>query len=428
VKLLLWGIALLCLLAFLGPLHAAEEIPVLDLRDFKAKLITENLRALHEQLWMLDGAVGRAAMISLQWDADYSGRAISLAAIRAARRGVRVQIIIDAAHIRNSKQARLLAAMAHEGVEVYLFRPVIKAPLRANQRIHDKAIWVRHRDGKIYFKLGGRNKTDHFLLDPTTFDVDLLLVLDELQGQLVFDQQFAPEFQDKDLVRIGPEYIGKFWGAQLHEELREMEIADDFVRHLKPRKKDSVEVDVSHAVFARNRNGKATATHLIETLFRSAKKVINAANAYLIPDRELRDTLSDRLKNKVRMRFFSNSKTSTPHSMVPRLMEPAVDGLIDQGLELFLRNEGEVHAKAAEVDGQVFVVSSINIDPRSEFSDSQNALIVDSPVLAMQFREVLDEQIGGGEYASSNETDHFKGIRFGDRCLRLLLRPVRRFF
>lgn len=409
---------------------AKHDYGSLEITDFSAQLLTGNLRSLAENLRVLNKAVGHAAIATFEWSNDNAGRATALAAIRAARRGVRVVVLVDGLVLRNPERLRLMQAMRREGVEIYEFHPIFRSGLKAFKRMHEKAVYAIMPDGRVVMILGGRNKGDHYLVEEGTFDVDVRITIDRAQGEKLYIKQFDA------LLRSGATFKWdgyKGYSDLDHEkELLKMMEADDFIYDLIKtglhRSASHPEVPVKWGLFVRNRGGKPTLTRTIEAAIAGAKKSVMLANAYFIPEPRLEKVLAQKLAEEVQIAAFTNSFQSTHHTNVVRLMETAVDTLMPAGLALFLRKEGELHAKTTKVDGRVLIVGAANLDGRSEHSDTQNGLVLDSRELAGQFDTEVSNQLVRGEY---NHIDgRIPGFRPMDRCMRLLLGlgPIRKAF
>jgi putative cardiolipin synthase len=59
-------------------------------------------------------------------------------------------------------------------------------------------------------------------------------------------------------------------------------------------------------------------------------------------------------------------------------------------LGMFGSSFGRLHAKTAVVDGRTVFIGSMNLDPRSAFLNTEMGVLVDSPELAAQVRELFE--------------------------------------
>ncbi|MEN8127022.1 MAG: phospholipase D family protein [Planctomycetota bacterium] len=127
------------------------------------------------------------------WDDDAVGQMLFMELLRAARRGVKVRIILDQFGTYVSPETMARMATAHENLDIQFFRPVMKkgckSPTREIgslitnpkcliKRMHNKLFVVDRRIGIV----GGRN------IQNTYYD---------------YDSRFC--FKDLDILVVGPE-------------------------------------------------------------------------------------------------------------------------------------------------------------------------------------------------------------------------------
>lgn len=147
-----------------------------------------------EEALLLRLHLARAAKESIDiqtfiWRDDPVSRAFFLELLEAARRGVRVRILVDGLNPMGEPEILRAMASAHANLEISLFRPLSKAilpsrltwvrsilfrPRRVNRRMHNKLMLVDGHAGLI----GGRNVQDKYYdLNPDMIfkDRDLLL-------------------------------------------------------------------------------------------------------------------------------------------------------------------------------------------------------------------------------------------------------------
>lgn len=110
--------------------------------------IDRNADALLWRLRLIEAARERIVLTTFDFRDDRSGQDIMAALLHAARRGVRVQILVDGMNgtlwLPGSAHFQELAAQ--EGVEVKLYNPLtLLRPWRNNYRMHTKAILVGDR-------------------------------------------------------------------------------------------------------------------------------------------------------------------------------------------------------------------------------------------------------------------------------------------
>lgn len=143
------------------------------------------------------------------WANDESGRLIFLELLKAARRGVKVRIIVDQITVAEDPDLLARLAVAHVNLEIGFYNPTVyrgqTTPLtvatgtlfsfrRTNQRMHNKVFVV---DGKIGI-LGGRNIENKY-----------------------FDFNPVYTFKDRDVIIMGPavkqmnESFNRYWNDKI---------------------------------------------------------------------------------------------------------------------------------------------------------------------------------------------------------------------
>ena len=62
------------------------------------------------------------------------------------------------------------------------------------------------------------------------------------------------------------------------------------------------------------------------------------------------------------------------------------------------RSQARLHAKAAVIDGRTLFIGSMNLDPRSERTNTEVGLVIDSPQLAQTVRGLARDALASGAY------------------------------
>lgn len=155
------------------------------------------------------------------WEADDSGIFVFAELLAAARRGVRVRLLIDDLSLRKNAEYVAYIATVHPNIELRQYNPVasqISANVlqlfkgyvlefgNVNQRMHTKAFIV---DGRLGIA-GGRNYSDEY-----------------------FDRGAKRSFKDRDLLVAGPvagamtQVFEDFWRFELSVRSRDMKDVRD---------------------------------------------------------------------------------------------------------------------------------------------------------------------------------------------------------
>ncbi|MCL5061240.1 MAG: phospholipase D-like domain-containing protein [Candidatus Thermoplasmatota archaeon] len=131
----------------------------------------------------IDAAHAEVHLETYIFNADPSAEAVRDALVRAARRGVRVRLLIDGVGSRGLP-ADWLDALKAAGVGVLVYRPLAggwRSNPRSLRRLHRKLAVI---DARIAF-VGGMNLIDDF--EPVRFDAPRLDFSVEVQGPLLAD-------------------------------------------------------------------------------------------------------------------------------------------------------------------------------------------------------------------------------------------------
>ena len=148
---------------------------------------------------------------------------------------------------------------------------------------------------------------------------------------------------------------------------------------------------------------------VIQNLIGAAKRELLIANAYVIPDQEMIDTLRALTARGVTVRILTNSLATTDVPAVNSHYKQWRRPLIEAGVELHeVRPDAALkataadtapisssymglHAKAIVLDRERVFVGSMNLDPRSAEVNSEMGLVVESPGLGRIAADALDE-------------------------------------
>jgi putative cardiolipin synthase len=93
----------------------------------------------------------------------------------------------------------------------------------------------------------------------------------------------------------------------------------------------------------------------------------------------------------VSVRIATNSLSSTDNLFPQAAYVGKKRSLVRRGVELWeYQGPACLHAKAAVIDGETVIVGSFNLDPRSEFLNSEVALMAKDRTLAAVLTSIMD--------------------------------------
>ena len=391
--------------------------------------------------------LARRAEVSLDiqyyvFENDETGRLMLRAMRDAARRGVRVRLLLDDLYT-GASESLLLAFAAHENVEVRLFNPFCCARSqgpaarflasasdwsRVNHRMHNKlfvadgamaVIGGRNIANEYFLRSSGENFVDldaftiGFVVSPLQFLFDrywnskavfplLALAHSDASPQVLralFDEwtgpastPSAPALPANDVLGYGPlsdelelGRLGLIWGE-----------ARVFADH-----PDKPFDDVPGGELAET----SVAYNLFE-MIRTANEEVVISSPYFVPGPLSLAMLRDLRARNVRVVVLTNSLASTDEPAVHVGYGRYRETLLKMGVELselsssrlksnqqhhrFGKSLGRLHAKLVVIDKRHVFIGSMNLDPRSATVNTELGALIESPQLARELRRVID--------------------------------------
>ncbi|MFL9627036.1 phospholipase D family protein [Aeromonas jandaei] len=354
------------------------------------------------------------------WEEDSSGKLLLGELLHAARRGVRVQLLVDDLYAGDN---RFLEMVAHcPGIEVRLFNPFWLRgwrPLallleglftfrRINHRMHNKLLLV---DGKLAL-IGGRNIGDrYFGLDPDAPFVDL-----DLACQGAICEQMAAGF-------------AQFWQSRWSHPIRhllrrrlqpaEIRVVNDFLLTMADPTVAAV-YDLPVSLFDGNEPALAWHNGLAEVWFdrpgkglvsrpvtarqlwrqlADAPSTLRMVTPYLILTRGFRRRLQRLRRQGVVIEILTNSLASTDVPLVHGAYQRHRGWLLRQGIRLCEFDEGQssLHAKLILLGEDRALFGSLNLDPRSLFLNTELMLQLECAPICQQLQAWLLQWQGQDE-------------------------------
>lgn len=389
-----------------------------------AALSLDAAQALAIRLASADLAARSVDVMTYIWSGDRSGRLLAAALAHAARRGVRVRILLDDVNLWG-RDPPWLALDRVPGIEVRIFNPVrtrkpglkrglemLLLALNYNRRMHGK-MWavdgrlalVGGRNlGDVYFGLGqGRRKRN-------VADADLLLTGAGPDGIVAQTAAVFDDFWNAGLaLPIASLWRGKLRALQRHQPAR---------THGPPIPRDP---DAEHAaltaLLARRRaggrltliadpsdkalglrpgprGGRGWLPDLLVPAIAGAERSLVIATPYLVPGRAGLSELTALAGRGVSVTVLTNALAVIDHAIVHGAYRWYRPRLLAAGIRLFEHGDARpsaqmMHAKIALIDDATGFVGSFNFDLRSAWLNTEIGVIFDHPVLLAEVRDWL---------------------------------------
>lgn len=396
-------------------------------------LLNENKQALNWRLALVDNAVRSIDAQYYIWEDDETGNLLLRRLLSAAKRGVRVRLLVDDFPLA-AKSRDLALLNQHPNFELRVYNPgyvrdnllggmvefVVDMEI-LNQRMHNKLFIV---DGQIAI-LGGRNIGNPYfgLSKKYNFrDLDVMVVGEVLPDlSRAFDQYWNSEgaYPTEAMVELR--------SADYSEEVEDS--IDAFLEKkrqllssysIQPRQWEdqitSLEnlLQVGYADYIQDSPiGEQGVSRLVDKIEFGPYEIKNEViiiSPYLIPDEGLLETVDELSENDVRVRILTNSLGSNNHTIAHSHYRKYRKRILETGAVLnefrhdpsqSVRNLVDVspvraefvslHAKVIVADQVLCYVGSLNLDPRGRELNTENGLIIMSEPFVAELSDILNE-------------------------------------
>jgi putative cardiolipin synthase len=372
------------------------------------------------------------------WHNDTTGKILAERVLRAADRGVRVRLLLDDIGAA-ARDGTLLAIDSHPSIEVRLFNPIAARSTkllgmvadfsRGNRRMHNKSFTA---DNQVMI-VGGRNIGDEYFQarpDVDFADLDLLAigpVVGEVSRQ--FDRYWnsplafpitalsraAPGDEDRPRALAG---LRAFVQSRMDGDpaLKPSDLVEDLA-------KGGLAFSYGRARVLADDPAKVLAdtaddaNHLLPALLPEVEALASElvlVTPYFVPGEAGVARLGNLSRRGVIVRVLTNSLASTDVPVVHAGYQKYRRALLDAGIELHElkptatrgaavgpgagvtrhplsgSSRASLHAKALIFDRRALFVGSMNLDPRSLFTNTEIGVVVENPELATAMAEKLD--------------------------------------
>lgn len=326
------------------------------------------------------------------FDFTASGASVAHALARAARRGVRVHLVVDGVGTGRLPQD-WADRLAGAGVQVRVYSPLGPLGLllpRRWRRLHRKLCVV---DGRVLY-CGGINVLDDFY-DPNHgwLAAPRLDFAVRVQGTLV---DYASNVMERLWWRM--QAVHDASQRRLDLALADLRAAAAVQRH--PRRSGAAERGTVYAAFLLRDN--LSHRTRIERAYRRAiaraREEIVIANAYFVPGAKLRRALVLAAQRGVRVHLLLQGRYE--YFMQYHAARPVYGQLLAAGVHIHEYEPSFLHAKVAVIDADGdrpwATVGSSNLDPLSLLLAREANVMVRDAGFARQLRARLVQAMQGG--------------------------------
>jgi cardiolipin synthase A/B len=352
-------------------------------------------RIFPAMLAAIDGAERNVDLMTyVYWKGEIANR-FADAMSAAARRGVRVRLLIDAVGGLQIERG-LVNRMDEAGVHVEWFRkPWVNSPLKQNHRCHRKVLVV---DEEVAFTGG-------------------VGIAEEWCG----DARDPGEWRDTHIEVRGPAVDGlrAAFAQNWAESGRELYDDGDTFRRL-----PQSGTTVAQVVRGSASLGWDDLQSTFRVMLDSATERLSVATAYFAPD----EFFLDRLCQAAQRGVLVDVLLPGPHAdkrVCQLASEAAYDRLTSCGVRVWNFQPTMMHAKIMIVDGVAAVVGSSNFNRRSLDHDEEVVLVaLDSSVVGLLAAD-FDADL---ERSEQIDLTRWRGRSRRQKLLEVATTPLRRFF
>lgn len=431
-----------------GPLATWVQDAIADSATSGYRLLVSGDDAYRARQGSARLALSHICVQTYIWADDHSGRALMSELLRAAKRGVKVYLLLDDMDVRGNDYALALLDQ-HPLISIRLFNPfkfrwsvfhsTVELFFRGSQlnhRMHNKAWLV---DG-LYAVVGGRNIGDaYFEQSPDANFTDLDIALAGAEVGVVersfweyWNHPFAlPIANIKRLRKAAKMWERHPLWQRLHrlpdirrnvaEEARQQTDEGDLNGRAVMQKGDYHWSEKAQFIADDCRKVSQAAglkPGVLEALlfrFARVRQELLIVSPYFVPGKAGVALLTQMAARGVTIRILTNSLASNDvlfaHSGYAKRRRTLLSGgveLYELRAERFDQNRAKppklrlssarasLHAKALVIDGEESYVGSFNLDPRSALINTELGVFVDDKDISEQINSLFNENVAAG--------------------------------
>jgi len=363
----------------------------------RLELLADSEAALRAIIADIDRAQRTCHLEFYIWAAGGTPDEVVDALMRAARRGVRCRVLVDAVGSKEFLRSSRADEMRDSGVEllaglpVGLFRALF---VRLDLRIHRKIVVI---DGEIAYT-GSLNLADarHFKKEAGVGHwVDAMV---RVEGPAV--EALAATFLAD-------------WQIEGSEELEELRRTGDL------KSVDDAGEAVVQVVPTGPRQAPGAIHEMILTTVYSARRELVMTTPYFVPDEALVTALVSAARRGVEVTIVLPEKVDS--WLVSLASGSNIEDLLDAGVRIVRYREGLLHTKAVTVDRSIGLIGSVNLDMRSFWLNFEITLFVYDTEFAARLHDMQMEYARASEPIEPAKWKQ-RGLprRFAENFVRLL--------
>lgn len=408
-------------------------------------VLFEPTKALATRLQLIERAQDTLDIQYYIWDNDKVGALALEAILRAADRGVKVRLLVDDNNSKGLEPA-FRTLTQHPNIQVRVFNPYRFRNLRPLDMVLDLDRITRRMHNKTFIVdqqvalIGGRNMSNQYFNAGESYqfsDMDVLLVgqaTDDIMAS--FDEYWNHDYAypiadlnrnraDRLSMQSLRKQLEKNWFDNTVEDylgiLTSSISFDEWFNENLPLEWVNAQVIKDSADKIKKDASKEQHLNFqMSTLLDRPKSHVDLVSAYFVPDEQSRQIIKDFAEQGVQIRVLTNSYKANDVPFVHAFYSKYREPLLAEGVQLyeFLPtlpytisrserkklfanqkqakdgfNRSSLHAKFMALDNSQVFVGSFNFDPRSAYLNTEIGVILDSPTLAKEIHNNLDQNI-----------------------------------
>jgi cardiolipin synthase len=347
------------------------------LGDFKplhgnqVELLTDYAGSINRLIADIDAARRHVHLLYYIFSDDQTGRRVAEALSRAAARGVKCRVLMDAV---GSKRAlrKLAGPMRAGGIEVTALLPAglfRRNAARFDLRNHRK---IAVFDGGIGYS-GSQN---------------------------ISNSQFVPGFSNEEMVvRVTGPMVWQLQAVFLADYYQETSATLDGLE-LYPDTSLSGQ-SIAQAVPSGPGYGRENGQELMIALLYAARKRVVLTTPYFVPDEPFLEALRSSARRGVAVHLVVSHHAN---QMLTQLAQRSFyDELLEAGVQIHLYLPHFLHAKHLTVDDDIALVGSANIDIRSFALNEEISLLFFDPTVGAQLRLIQERYFAGSALLTAEQ-------------------------
>ncbi|SDK17386.1 cardiolipin synthase [Sediminibacillus albus] len=371
-------------------LHLRNDDAILT-QDNRVEIFTDGQKKFHSLLQDIEEAEDHIHLLYYILRSDRLGDLLADALIRKAKEGVQVRVLFDDMGSRELSR-KFIRRIQKAGAEVEAFFPPLipKVNLKINHRNHRKLAII---DGKIGY-IGGFNIGDEYLGYNKKFgywrDTHLKIVGDavrNMQTRFILDWNQASRH---DIM-----YEERYYAAE-----------------------PAGEVGIQIVSSGPDSDWEQIKNGYIKMIM-SAKQYIYIQTPYFIPDDSLADALKIAVLSGVDVRIMIPNMPD--HPFVYWATYSNIGDLLKAGADVYVYQNGFLHAKTIVVDEKIASIGTANIDVRSfKLNFEVNAFLYDRQVAGELAEKFKEDILHSSQLSYKLYLQRSTWIRFKEAIARLL--------